>query len=139
MRLSAELFDRRWFWILVMPVMLYWLVPWKTNNAFLLNLHRSSLLLNLALVTSLLLFVWLALRERLFDGVPPVGENWWLSTLLDLLKGTFFAFLSLIVGSLMGKIYDRNSMLAYSLQVAAVLTFGYAMWRIVYLRDVKKS
>jgi hypothetical protein len=135
MRLSAKLSDRRWFWVLITPVMFFGLMPRETGNEFLLKIQRISLLPYF--VSFLSLLAWLAYRQHLSKEVSSVQVNWWLATFLDLLKGTFMAFMGLIMFGWMDKVYDRNPVVGYSLQAALVLAVGYMMWRVVYWRPEK--
>jgi len=137
MRLSEKLSDRRWFWVLITPLTFFWLIPRETGNEFLLKVQRSSLVFGIMAVSFFALLAWLAYRQHLSQEVSPVRANWWLSTFLDLLKGTFMAFMGLILFGWMDKIYDRNPAVGYPLQAVCVLAAGYMMWRVAYWRPEK--
>jgi hypothetical protein len=130
MELPVKLADRRLFWLLITPLMLWWLTL-NIENEFLTSLHRSGLLTAFLWVDMIVLALWLKLRERLLEASALKQSHQWL-------------FLLVIPIAILGFVFDQGGVLAnlsrnrpvagFSLQALVVLAFGYAMWRLAYSR-----
>ena len=128
MELRVKLADRRLFWLLITPLILWWLTL-NIENEFLTSLHRSGLLTAFLWVDMIVLVLWLKLRERLLEASPLKQSHQWL-------------FLLVIPIAILGFVFDQRGVLAnlfrnqrvagFSVQALVVLAFGYAMWRLAY-------
>src|SRR3954462_12565964 len=106
MRLSAGLSDRRWFWVLIVPALLYSLVPWRVGKPPVTSFQNRVLVLSL--ISAIALIMWLALRQKLFGEAAP-QTNWWLDQLQNLVIAVFI----IVVSLLMGKLYERSPWWGY--------------------------
>jgi hypothetical protein len=131
-RLSAKLFDPRWFWLLITPTMLYWLIPWKTGNERLLNVQRSSLVLGVIVVDMILLVAWLKYRERLFQGPGLKQGHRWAFLVLVIPVAIFIGVPIMLEVDFLGRMYKTNPVLGFSLQALMVLVCGYLLWQSAY-------
>jgi hypothetical protein len=76
--------DRRWFWVLVIPAMLYWIF-FPTVEALGI-FHRTLLGDALIFLNTVLLVGWLKYREHLFRSYDRQGGDRWLFYLLAALS-----------------------------------------------------
>jgi hypothetical protein len=136
MGLTAKLFDRRWFWVLIVPAISYWMIPWQAGKPLVTFQDR---VLMLSLVSSGTLLLWLAFRQKFVLHQKLFGEttpqtNWWLEQ-LQLIVTTV---LVCIVFTLADKLAERLPWPGYALHVTAGLAFGYWIWRTVYVTNLKR-
>jgi len=132
MRLSAKLFDRRWFWLLITPLMFFWLIPLSTGNGFLLKVQRSSLVLGFIVADMILLGAWLKYRERLFQGVGLKQGHRWVFFALVIPVAIFIVIPSMLKLDFFDRMYKTNPVLGFSLQALMVLVCGYLLWGSAY-------
>jgi hypothetical protein len=131
MGLTAKLFDRRWFWLLIVPAVFYWMIPWAASKPPFTSVQGRFL--NLSLVSSGMLMLWIFLRQKLLLHQKVLGEtmpqtNWWLEELPILVT----AGLVVIVFTLAETLAERYPWPGYALHVAFGLAGGYGFWRMVY-------
>jgi hypothetical protein len=132
MRLSAKLFDRRWFWLLITPLMFFWLIPLNTGNGFLLKVQRSTLVLGFMMANRILLGAWLKYRERLFQGVGLKQGHRWVFLALVIPVAIFILIPSTLKPEFFDRMYRINPVLGFSLQALMVLACGYLLWGCAY-------
>lgn len=132
MGLTVKFFDRRWFWVLIVPTLFYWMIPWQASEPPFTPIQGR--VLTLSLVSGGTLLLWLAFRQvrhqKLFGETTP-QTNWW----LDQLQLLVTTVLVLIVFTLAEMLAKRLPWASYVLHVAWALAGGYGFWRVVYWKE----
>jgi hypothetical protein len=119
--------DRRCFWVLVTPAMLYWVIS-PTLQA--LGVFRRNLLSDtLIFLNTALLICWLKYREHLFRGHDRQGRERWVFYLLAALSVIWVTTAALQRRALEGLTQERPLLGMMIRTGAAVVLIAYmSLW-----------
>jgi drug/metabolite transporter (DMT)-like permease len=117
-----KLYDRRFFWLLVTPWVLWWVFIPSYQVA-----RQAFLVKMLMFLNTVLLIGWLKYREHLFRGIERSGRERWFSYFLAAIGVAWIASASL--GRQQMEALDRESpAVGLLIRTTAALIFIAYMW-----------